>query len=74
MACDLKVERQVGENSPILHDKALGMFFQKPSLRTRVGFEMDMRHFGGDSLYLSPQRSGLGGGARVCRRTTVSPI
>ncbi|MFO7584115.1 MAG: ornithine carbamoyltransferase, partial [Anaerolineales bacterium] len=34
--------------------------FQKPSLRTRVSFDMAMRHMGGDALYLSPNEIGLG--------------
>ncbi len=60
-ARDLKAEWQAGGNEPILQGKVLGMIFQKPSLRTRVSFEMGMKHLGGDALYLSPQEIGLGG-------------
>jgi ornithine carbamoyltransferase len=36
------------------------MIFQKPSLRTRMSFDMAMRHMAGDALYLSPAEIGLG--------------
>lgn len=61
LARDLKVDWQGGGNRPVLQGKVLGMIFQKPSLRTRVSFEMGMKHLGGDALYLSPQEIGLGG-------------
>lgn len=61
LARDLKAEWLAGGNKPVLKGKTLGMIFQKPSLRTRVSFEMGMRHLGGDALYLSPNEIGLGG-------------
>ncbi|MCX6031685.1 MAG: ornithine carbamoyltransferase [Chloroflexi bacterium] len=61
LARDLKAEWQAGGNRPILKGKTLGMIFQKPSLRTRVSFEMGMLHLGGNALYLSPNEIGLGG-------------
>jgi len=60
LAVDLKKEYSSGGNPPLLKGKVLGMIFQKPSLRTRVSFDMAMRHLGGDALYLSPNEIGLG--------------
>ena len=59
-AIALKREWQEGGNPPLLKNKVLAMIFQKPSLRTRVSFDMAMRHLGGDALYLSPAEIGLG--------------
>ena len=56
----LKTEWRKGGNKPILKNKTLGMVFQKPSLRTRVSFDMAMLHLGGQALYLSPNEIGLG--------------
>jgi len=59
-AVELKTEWKKNGNQPIFKDKVLAMVFQKPSLRTRVSFDMAMRHLGGDALYLSPAEIGLG--------------
>lgn len=61
LARELKYERtRLGRNAPILADKSLAMVFQKPSLRTRVSFEMGMQHLGGYAFYISPQEAGMG--------------
>ena len=60
LAISLKKERGQGTNAPRLAGKALAMIFQKPSLRTRVSFEMAMVHLGGHALYISPQEIRLG--------------
>ena len=51
-----------------LHGRALAMIFEKPSLRTRLSFDVAMRDLGGHSSYLSPQEVGLG------RRESVSDV
>ncbi len=61
LAVRLKKEHRRGGNKPVLKGQALGMVFQKPSLRTRVSFERGMQHLGGQALYLSPAEIGLGG-------------
>ncbi len=67
-ALALKKELESGGNKPILKGKALAMVFQKPSLRTRVSFEMGMHQLGGYALYLSPAEIGLG------KREAISDI
>ena len=60
LAESLKAQLQAGGNEPLLRGKALAMLFMKPSLRTRVSFEMGMEQLGGHALYLSPDEVGLG--------------
>lgn len=68
LAIRLKKEYFAGGNQPLFKGKVLGLIFQKPSLRTRVSFDMAMRHMGGDALYLSPNEIGLG------KREAISDI
>ncbi len=46
--------------SNTLERKVLALIFEKPSLRTRVSFEMAMRQLGGYTLCLTPGEVGLG--------------
>jgi ornithine carbamoyltransferase len=55
-AVDMKVEGWLS----LLSGKTLAIMFEKPSLRTRVSFELAMRQLGGETLYLSPAEVGLG--------------
>jgi len=59
-AVKMKTEYFNGGNKPILANKVLAIVFNKPSLRTRVSFDMAMRHLGGDALFISPAEIGLG--------------
>ena len=43
-----------------LKRKTLAMIFEKPSLRTRVSFDVGIQQLGGFSLYLSPAEINLG--------------
>jgi ornithine carbamoyltransferase len=44
----------------LLDGKVLALIFEKPSLRTRVSFEIAMRQLDGQCIYLSPAEVGLG--------------
>ena len=44
----------------LLAGKVMGMIFEKPSLRTRVSFEVGMYQLGGHAIYISKDEIGLG--------------
>lgn len=43
-----------------LRGKTMALLFEKPSLRTRVSFDLAMHQLGGYAIYLSPAEVGLG--------------
>jgi ornithine carbamoyltransferase len=45
---------------PVLAGKELALLFEKPSLRTRMSFEVGMRRLGGDAVYMAPAEVGIG--------------
>jgi ornithine carbamoyltransferase len=57
---DVAVELKTRGWISTLKNKTMALVFEKPSLRTRVSFEVAMRQLGGQSLYLSPEEVGLG--------------
>ncbi len=55
----LKLARATSAELPLV-GRTVALLFEKPSLRTRVSFEVAARELGATSLYLSPQEVGLG--------------
>ncbi|MGB8657650.1 MAG: ornithine carbamoyltransferase [Candidatus Zixiibacteriota bacterium] len=57
----LALDMKSGKIKPLpLKDKAVACIFLKPSLRTRVSFEVGIGQFGGKSLYITADEIGLG--------------
>jgi ornithine carbamoyltransferase len=59
------VDLKQRERKAYLKKKVLALLFEKPSLRTRVSFEVAMWQLGGNTLYLSPDEVGLGKRERI---------
>ena len=59
-ATDLKRRAKAGDRPVLLAGRVLAMIFEKPSLRTRVTFEVGMWELGGHAVYLAPQDVQLG--------------
>ncbi len=55
----------------LLIGKSIGLFFEKPSTRTRVSFEVGIYQLGGQSLYLNPKEIQLGRGETVADTARV---
>lgn len=61
LADDLREARAAGERVVDWHGaRALMMVFEKPSLRTRVTFDLGMREMGGHAVFLGPTDIALG--------------
>ncbi|RPJ76832.1 MAG: ornithine carbamoyltransferase [Acidobacteria bacterium] len=58
LAADIKQDRE--KFAAALKGQTLAMIFEKPSLRTRVTFDVGIQQLGGFSLYLSPAEINLG--------------
>ena len=56
----MAIKMKNGDKRPLLTGQALALVFQKPSLRTRVSFELGMKQLGGHAMYLSPQEVEMG--------------
>jgi len=68
---DLGVAYKNGRRDRPLAGKTLAMIFEKPSTRTRVSFEVAMRHLGGDTIFLDAADTQLGRGETVADTARV---
>lgn len=59
-ASDLKASLKRGQGATPLAGRSLALVFEKPSLRTRVTFQVAMTQLGGQALYLAAQEIQLG--------------
>lgn len=59
---------RAGDRPAPLSGRVLGLVFHKPSLRTRLSFEVGMRQLGGSSLYITDAEIGFG------KRETIQDI
>jgi ornithine carbamoyltransferase len=60
LTAELKAKVKSGERVTPLAGRTLALIFEKPSLRTRVTFEVAMVQLGGAAVYLSAQEIGMG--------------
>jgi ornithine carbamoyltransferase len=60
LADRLKDERKRYVDVPLLPGRSVGLLLEKPSLRTRVSFELAVEQLGGHAVHLTGQEVGLG--------------
>jgi len=60
VAAELKQQLKAGRHSSALAGRTLALIFEKPSLRTRVTFEVGLIQLGGRGVYLSSGEIGMG--------------
>jgi len=51
---------KIGDFSTCLDGKTFALLFEKPSLRTKVSFQLGIEKLGGYGIYLGPEEIGLG--------------
>src|SRR2546427_5124251 len=59
-ARELKRKQKQGIRHELLRGQGMALVFEKPSLRTRVSFEVGMAQLGGYAVFLGPTEIGMG--------------
>ena len=59
-AREFKAERKRGERGRALENRSVLLYFEKPSLRTLVSFEIGVAELGGHPVYLPPSQVRIG--------------
>jgi len=60
VAARLKADRRSGKHHRELDQRSLALIFHKPSLRTRLSFEVAMTQLGGSSVFITEREIGMG--------------
>jgi len=68
VAAGLKADLRAGRRHRELDQRSLALIFHKPSLRTRLSFEVAMTQLGGSSIFITEREIGMG------QRESVSDV
>lgn len=60
LTASLKARQKAGDRETPLAGRSMALIFEKPSLRTRMTFQVGMVQLGGAAVYLAAQEIGLG--------------
>ena len=60
MRASREVKQHPGHFRKMLIGKSLALVFEKPSLRTRLTFELGMKQLGGDAVASKPSEATIG--------------
>ena len=71
LAKRLKNDLKLGRPHRHLPGRIIALLFQRPSTRTRISFEVAIRHLGGDAIYLSWQELQLARGETIADTARV---